>query len=72
MLRRKARNAKFYDGSNVIGEQVALSRHPAGAYRTVRWVSDREVVSITAVSLELRFNADVLAEVKGTRTTPAV
>jgi hypothetical protein len=29
-------------------------------------------VSITAVTLELCFNADVLTKVKRTRTTPAV
>lgn len=58
------RGAEFYNGTNVVSEQVARSGNkPSGGSKIVR---------ITPIALKFRFDSDELAEVKSTRTAATV
>lgn len=66
------RSAVFKNRTDVIREQIALSRNSAPSIRAVRWVGNRKVVRIAAVALKLTPDSDVLAEVESTGTAPAI
>lgn len=55
------RKAEFYDRTNVVGEQIALSRH--GARTVAVRGRDSEVVGIAAIALEFALDSDHLGEV---------
>src|SRR5271169_6711986 len=57
--------AELYDRTNVVGEQVALSRNLAWACRTVAiWaLRNNEVVRVAAIAFKLALDADVLREI---------
>src|SRR5277367_1373119 len=58
--------ASFYDRTNVVGEQVALSRNGARRHTRARRIPRRngKVVRKTAIALEFRLNSNVPVEVK--------
>ena len=60
------RKAEFHDGTDVVGEKVALSRNgtsnSAGTSSIAR--RNRKIVRIAAIALKLRLDSDELAEIK--------
>ena len=56
------RKAEFYDRTNVVGEQIALSLY-AASHGTVRWVGNGYVVRIAAIALKLTLDSDQLGDV---------
>ena len=57
------RSPEFYDGTNVVGEEISLSGCSASIPSAIWWRYCK-VVRIAAIALKLRHNSDVLAEVK--------
>ena len=57
------RSPEFYDGANVVGEEISLSVCSASIPNAIWWRYCK-VVRIAAVALKLCHNSDVLAEVK--------
>src|SRR5271167_389329 len=64
------RSTEFYDGTYVVGEQIALSRYRTRTIAVRR--GNSEVVRIAAVAFKLRLDSDVLVEVESPTAATAV